>query len=495
MKLKLLVIIMQLLNIFLHSQIKYVPTDYSNIQDAINNSVNGDSILIEDGIYSDIGFYNITWDANEKHLIIKSLNGPNNCVIDCNYLGRAFLLNNNQNNSDIIEGLTIKNGWAKTEAPIISGGGAILCDGTSPQIINCILEHNIAGDTVNSIVNSYYADGGAIDCINGSSPVIKNNTIKNNFANHTGGGIHFGDRSFGLVMNNIIDNNRNYGCYGGGGIALVFMSNPIIVNNQITNNNARYYSVGGYGGGIICMNSDPLIINNTIANNSTINGTQLGEGGGIRIRGLPSPKIINCILWGNEAKDSLENLDFQYSWVLDVSYSNIGGGLYNIISPLPLSIIDADPLFCSSDDYQLCVNSPCIDAGNPDTSGLSLPTFDIKQNNRIINSRIDMGAYEYVFPTNILNDNILPSEFKLYQNYPNPFNPTTNIEFFLPKKTMVSLIITDILGNYINEIFNKSMDSGLHNYSLNARNLPCGVYFYTLKSNEYISTKKMIVLK
>jgi len=381
----------------IYAKIINVPLEQPTIQAGIDVAIDGDTVLIADGSYSGNGNINLHWNATTKHIVIKSVNGATHCVIDCNYEGRGFILNSKQDNRDIIDGLTITNGWAKTVTQL-SGGGAILCDGTSPQISNCNLIHNIAGDSVNSISNSYFADGGAIDCINTSAPIIRNNIVRNNFANHTGGGIHFGDRSSGIVENNIIDNNRNYGCYGGGGIALVFMSNPTIINNQITNNNARYYAVGGYGGGIICMNSNPFIVNNTIANNSTLNGELLGQGGGIRIRGLPSPIIKNCIIWNNEAQDSLENLDFQYpQGTLDVSYSNIEGGIYNINTTSPSTILTSDPNFLdpNNGNYQLGPDSPCIDMGTPDTTGLSLPEYDLAGNPRLSNERIDIGAFEY----------------------------------------------------------------------------------------------------
>ena len=285
------------------STIIHVPADEPTIQSGINAAGDGDTILIADGIYTGFGNFDITWNATYKHLVIMSVNGPTNCIIDCQGNGRGFILNWEHNTNDVINGLTITNGWANTS---LVGGGAILIKSASPQIINCILVDNSAG-------NDYIlADGGAIDCIKKSSPIIKGNIISNNSATHTGGGIHFADSSSGVVENNIIDNNKSGGCYGGGGMALVGLSNPLVINNLIINNSSWYYSEGGYGGGIITMNSAPKIINNTIANNTTLNGSKLGEGGGIRVRGLPSPIIRNCILWNNIARDTLENIAETY---------------------------------------------------------------------------------------------------------------------------------------------------------------------------------------
>ncbi len=482
----------------IYSQIIHVPSDQPTIQAGIDVATDGDTILIADGIYSGNNNINLNWNGTAKHIVIKSENGSTHCVLDCNYEGRGFILDSEQDNRDIIDGLTITNGWAKTVSPILSGGGAILCDGTSPQIINCHLIHNIAGDSVNSILNSYFADGGAIDCINLSAPIIKNNIIRHNFANHTGGGSHFGDQSSGIVENNIIDNNRNYGCYGGGGIALVMMSHPFITNNQITNNTVWYYSDGGYGGGIICLNSNPFIVNNTIANNSTLNGGLLGQGGGIRIRGLPSPIIKNCIIWNNEAQDSLENLDFQYpQWTLDISYSNIEGGIYNINTTSPATLLNSDPNFFdpNNGNFQLSPGSPCIDMGTPDTTGLSLPEYDLAGNPRITNGRIDMGAFEYNPGSDMTHTSVINLSYRMEQNYPNPFNPTTVLRYSLPRSGNVSLKIFNLAGKEIETLVNETKQAGEYEILWNAGNLPGGVYICQLRIEEFVKTRKLVLLR
>jgi len=151
-------IVFLLIPIISYSTIINVPDDYLTIQDGINAASNGDTILIADGIYTDVGNFNITWNAASKHLVIMSVNGPVNCIIDCQGKGRGFLLNRGHNTNDVINGLTITKGWAKTAYPY-KDGGAILIKSASPQIINCMLLNNVAGDTSSSTTNSYYADG------------------------------------------------------------------------------------------------------------------------------------------------------------------------------------------------------------------------------------------------------------------------------------------------------------------------------------------------
>ncbi|MCG6912389.1 aryl-sulfate sulfotransferase [bacterium BMS3Abin03] len=86
-------------------------------------------------------------------------------------------------------------------------------------------------------------------------------------------------------------------------------------------------------------------------------------------------------------------------------------------------------------------------------------------------------------------------KYSLNQNYPNPFNPVTKINFTIPKTGKVKLSVYDILGHKIKTLLNKRMLQGAHSIKFNAKNLPSGVYIYTLNTNDYTVSKKMILLK
>jgi beta-N-acetylhexosaminidase len=90
----------------------------------------------------------------------------------------------------------------------------------------------------------------------------------------------------------------------------------------------------------------------------------------------------------------------------------------------------------------------------------------------------------------------LPTDFKLYQNYPNPFNPSTTISYHIPIAGNVSLKVYDILGREVATLVYEFKPAGNHStiYTLNST-LSSGVYFYQLRVNKYIETKKMMVLK
>jgi len=83
----------------------------------------------------------------------------------------------------------------------------------------------------------------------------------------------------------------------------------------------------------------------------------------------------------------------------------------------------------------------------------------------------------------------------LYRNYPNPFNPSTNIKFDIPKSSDVKLIIYDIAGREITKLVNEMLNAGSYEVSWDASNYTSGVYFYKLISENYIDTKKMVLIK
>jgi len=88
-----------------------------------------------------------------------------------------------------------------------------------------------------------------------------------------------------------------------------------------------------------------------------------------------------------------------------------------------------------------------------------------------------------------------PTEFSLEQNHPNPFNPTTTISYALPKSSYVTLKVYDINGQEVKTLVNKAQNVGYYTATFDASSLSSGLYFYTLQSDDFISTKKMILLK
>lgn len=95
----------------------------------------------------------------------------------------------------------------------------------------------------------------------------------------------------------------------------------------------------------------------------------------------------------------------------------------------------------------------------------------------------------------IPNINLNSFTYKLEQNYPNPFNPTTSINYSLKNDGLVSLKVYNILGQRVADLVNQKQESGYYSVNFNASNLPSGVYIYTIRTEGFTSSKKMLLIK
>ena len=100
-------------------------------------------------------------------------------------------------------------------------------------------------------------------------------------------------------------------------------------------------------------------------------------------------------------------------------------------------------------------------------------------------------------PVTSIKDETLavPNDLWLAQNYPNPFNPTTNISYNLPQAGNVHLAIYDISGGQVELLVHSVQSVGRHSIKWNAENQPSGVYLYRLMTNNFIATKKLLLIK
>lgn len=88
-----------------------------------------------------------------------------------------------------------------------------------------------------------------------------------------------------------------------------------------------------------------------------------------------------------------------------------------------------------------------------------------------------------------------PKEYQLSANYPNPFNPSTMIEFQIPQEGFVSLKVYNTLGEEIATLVNKNLNIGKYSVNFTATDLPSGLYIYKLQTNNFTSSKKMLLTK
>ena len=103
------------------------------------------------------------------------------------------------------------------------------------------------------------------------------------------------------------------------------------------------------------------------------------------------------------------------------------------------------------------------------------------------------GTFEY---SNIIEVNFeTVTSYNLSQNFPNPFNPSTKITFTIPEAGNVKLTIHNIIGEIVSTLVNKKMEEGIHSIVFDASSLPSGIYIYQIEVNDFISTKKMMLIK
>lgn len=89
----------------------------------------------------------------------------------------------------------------------------------------------------------------------------------------------------------------------------------------------------------------------------------------------------------------------------------------------------------------------------------------------------------------------IPMEYALGQNYPNPFNPSTKIDYDLPSDGYISIKVYNVLGNEIKTLYEGNQKAGYHSVEFNGVNLPSGIYFYKMKTEKFLSVRKMLLLQ
>jgi hypothetical protein len=109
------------------------------------------------------------------------------------------------------------------------------------------------------------------------------------------------------------------------------------------------------------------------------------------------------------------------------------------------------------------------------------------------------GRYNFFYyskqVTGVEKSQYIGKTFKLSQNYPNPFNPSTIIKYTIPKETFVTLTVYDILGRKIKTLVSGEKSAGSYSVEFNAEKYSSGVYIYVMHAGNYISTKKLMLIK
>ena len=396
---------------------------YCSIQTAIDNAVNTDEVIVADGIYTGPGNRDI--DFGGRLITLRSANGPDNCIIDCQAKAidphRGFWFHGGETSDAVLDGFTIRNGFVMDPEP---GGGGILCENSSPTIVNCMILDNRAGGSFEDLYGGgIYSAGGSpmiTNCVIAGnvaiahcggaggglylilgSPMVINCTISDNrvlvadgVCGKTAGGIYVRDANL-IIAGCTISGNEASGFYTsgggltisrgviatvigctfsenvsdfGGGMSIGGDSGVTVIDCAFTGNLGGGMSNAG-DGGVTAINSTftgnlgwgMLNSNGKIA--TVVNCTFTGnQDGGIRNH-VSTLRVINCILWDN-GPDEVRDLG-----ATTVSFSDVQGGFTGTGN------VDVDPLFVDADgpddipgtdddDLRLQLASPCIDAGN-----------------------------------------------------------------------------------------------------------------------------------
>ena len=286
------------------ADIIHVPADYPTIQGAIKAAADGDEIIVHDGVYTGPGNRDLNFDG--KLITVRSANGPEGCIIDCQAdwpdAHRAFIFMSGETELAVVDGFTITNCFASFFEPgphcdIIGGpfdpawsfgGGGMLCLGSSPTVKNCVFEQNHGG----------FVGGGMYNC--NSHPKIVNCTFSNNAA-HVGAGMANIEGSHPEITDSTFrDNSASTGSFfvAGGGGMLNVDSNPIVANCTFARNSAAGVAPA-YGGGMGNLWSSPTVIGCRFIENFLLYGSAI-SGGGMG-NDHSAPTVVNCVFIGNVA--------------------------------------------------------------------------------------------------------------------------------------------------------------------------------------------------
>jgi photosystem II stability/assembly factor-like uncharacterized protein len=130
--------------------------------------------------------------------------------------------------------------------------------------------------------------------------------------------------------------------------------------------------------------------------------------------------------------------------------------------------------------------------------GMDMRLMD--ETGKTVNVNLKSGEYVVIGDATIkklmVSGELIPDKYSLEQNYPNPFNPSTTIEFSLPENVgNVKLSIYNVLGEKVAELVNTALVAGKYSFQWNANNVATGIYIYELRTEKFVSVKKMLVIK
>ncbi len=371
--------------------VRDVPSEYGTIQQAIDDSNDGDTVIVHPGLYYErINF-------NGKNIVVTSTDPNDSRIVGYTILngdgeGSVVTFESGETNAAVLTGFTITGGTGTvtstyediTYSYTDTSGAGIFCRWGSPTITRNVITNNVAPYSEEEVEvdlgggrrttgwHYEWSNGGGIYCSGGA--LVTHNVIYNNSA-EMGGGIYASNLC--TVADNLIYDNS--GRSGGG----VYIYSGVLLNNTIVGNNTDLDPEWGRGGNVCAsFGYDPTsltLANNLICNARSGAGIYYSNGGGDAIR-------FNNV-WGNTPSDYGMQDPRTYDLIFgdEVSWT----GRYGNISQ--------DPIFLNSwsQRYHLDPTSPCVSAGDPNFVPRPGET-DIDGDPRVFALRVDIGADEHV---------------------------------------------------------------------------------------------------
>lgn len=363
----------------------------------------------------------------------------------------------------VVDGLTISGGNANVvdnaNFDLEAFGGAIFSRPASTiaaQFNNCIIEKNTgsqagvygqyAGPYANPLITSTTVD--FTNCI------IRNNQSAGTYANIQimgYSGTSFGNPvsrvSNSKFINCLFHDNVSFGAGNQGASCITVLQSA---------------TAGGF------LNTAYVdIINSTFTKNNRTNGGEV-----LSFSNATNTKLINSIIYNNNNGGNITTTSL---YLHGSNVSMYPTGINNIIQGGQLGSINANPLFVSASDFHLTSTSPAINAGN--NAYLAGITNDLDGNARIVNTTVDLGAYE--FDAALSNSSF--TSFNEFKVYPNPTSGVLNIS---SDEEIQNIAIYSLLGRKVGSATNTQMDIS---------NLASGVYLLTIETKDgKVGTKRIV---
>ena len=445
-----------------------------------SDSIHLNTIHLTDGIYSP-ETTGERFPLNMRKYVSIIGESEENTILDGNELSGLITCIFDDSDLEIKE-ITIQNGGGQY------GGGIYIGSDSNPMFRNVTIKNNISDEGA----------GGGIYCMDNSNPIFENVKISNNSADIVAG-VKLVESNT-IFINCIISNNTTNPPYNTtAGISCSNECSLVLINTMLIKNS------GPERAGIYLRNNSySTTVNNSFGDNNGNNTTiYLEENGNI--------ELINSILWDNTENEIVfyENYEPNYA---EISYTDIKGGESGIQTNGNGTYywgpgnINENPMFVDTlnNNYQLRNNSPCIDAGTPDTTGLNLPGTDLAGNPRIYNGRIDIGAYEYQGNAVEEPDTSFINKLYLFQNKPNPFTSSTTITFISADYERIKdykLSIYNARGQLIKTYNGKKYNFWVRKDIVwdgtdeDGNKVSPGVYFYKLEYGNNAVSRKMLLVK